>query len=97
MRMISFALALLMVCAPRAEAACAASLDSAAEQLASQYDELPIWSGVQAGEQLLLTVFAAPDGRSWTLIATEAGGASCEIAAGVWWVTPAPAPKGEDG
>lgn len=52
-----------------------------AEHLAKKYREKPVVVGIQANGNLL-TIYASPDGRTWTLLSTAPNGTSCVAAIG---------------
>lgn len=80
------AIALMLVMAPSvlAQMACE-SRDKLAELLDGRYSEKPIAAGLEAGGRLM-EVFAADDGKTWTVVLTWPGGLSCVIATGIEWL-----------
>lgn len=75
-----------------AQAACAGR-DEIVRMLESQYGERPAAAGL-AGDRVVVEVFAAPDGASWTILLTRPDGISCAILAGEAW-HPVPQPAGD--
>lgn len=67
----------------RAQAACA-DRDDIVSALASRYGEQPVAAGL-AGERVIVEVFAAPAGATWTILLTRPDGISCAILAGEAW------------
>lgn len=65
-------------------------------QLTGQYGEALAYVGA-ASSDVLIEVYVAADGASWTLLASSASGVSCLLAAGSAW-QPVPAkPAGREG
>jgi hypothetical protein len=62
-------------CAPRAELA---------KQLETRYGERPIGLGL-SGRQRVIELYRTEDGRTWSLVATDAQGRSCIVEAGSAW------------
>lgn len=58
--------------------------DVALEALMDKFAEAPAAAGLSANGALL-EVLTKPDGGTWTILMTEAGGQSCIIAAGEGW------------
>ena len=58
--------------------------DVALETLMDKFAEAPAAAGLSANGALL-EVLTKPDGGTWTILMTEAGGQSCIIAAGEGW------------
>ncbi|SLN38291.1 hypothetical protein AQS8620_01437 [Aquimixticola soesokkakensis] len=74
-----------------ADAACDVPAALNGALLAREFGEVPLWTG---GADLFLgegpvtgqiTLFTAPDGGSWSLLAVGEDGASCIIASGQFW------------
>lgn len=78
-----FLLSLAAPAAARAQTACA-DRNEIVSALASRYGERPAAAGL-AGERLVVEVFAAPDGATWTILLTRPDGVSCAILAGEAW------------
>lgn len=69
-----------------------APLDRVVEGLANGWQEAPVGRGMQGGE-LIVMVFAAPEGETWTIIGVGPDGTACLLASGAAWETlPRPAP-----
>ncbi len=58
--------------------------DSVLRQLADKYGEVPVALGVTHNGGLI-EVFAAPNGKTWSIIVTSPQGMSCLVAAGSGW------------
>jgi len=58
---------------------------SALEVLQTKYSEAPVAMGVDASGRLL-EVLTNEDGKTWTIMVTQPGGASCIVASGEGWV-----------
>ena len=58
--------------------------DAALKALMEKFAEAPAAAGLSA-DGALLEVLTKPDGGTWTILMTEAGGQSCIIAAGEGW------------
>lgn len=56
------------------------------EHLAAKYKEAPVGMGL-ASNGAVLEILSSKEGTSWTIIATQANGISCVIAAGESWIT----------
>lgn len=52
--------------------------------LADRYDEAPVAAGV-ASNGIVVEVLTSPDGKSWTIVASNPDGTSCLLAAGDDW------------
>lgn len=75
-----------------AQAPQCAPLDRMVEGLANGWQEAPVGRGMQGGE-LIVMVFAAPEGETWTIIGVGPDGTACLLASGAAWETlPRPAP-----
>lgn len=85
-------LALAMPATARGESACAPH-DDLADRLESQYSELPVGLGLSS-RQRLVELYRSEDGRTWSLVATNAEGVSCIVDAGVGWAGREERPKG---
>jgi hypothetical protein len=55
------------------------------EQLASQYRETEIGTGMIGEGTALLMLFASPDGKTWTILQLSPQGVACVAAAGTDW------------
>ncbi|MGR3493620.1 MAG: hypothetical protein ACU0DW_16340 [Shimia sp.] len=78
-----------------AQGACA-ERDSLATALATHHGEAPVSGGLQ-GSSYLVEVFVSAEEGTWTIVATEASGKACIIAAGTDWVDSAVLPAGIPG
>ncbi len=59
------------------------------EHLKEKYDEQPAAFGLN-NDGRLLEMFATPDGKTWTLLITDARGTSCVVTSGENWQKAAP-------
>lgn len=66
---------------------------SVESQLAEKHRETPAAIGLSA-DGSLLTIFATPDGKTWTAILTDANGVACVVDEGRNWEMRV-APKGD--
>lgn len=66
-----------------AQAACAPR-EELVKQLESRYGERPTGLGL-SGRQRLIELYRTEDGRTWSLVATDAQGRSCIVEAGSAW------------
>ena len=60
------------------------SRDEVVARLKGSYEEAPVAGGIAANGNIL-EVFAAPEGRSWTIIVTRPDGTSSVLAEGEGW------------
>lgn len=82
------ALFLLSLATPMAahgqvQTACA-NRDEIVSALESRYGERPVAAGL-AGERVIVEIFAAPDGATWTILLTRPDGISCAVLIGEAW------------
>lgn len=68
--------------------------DQALKQLAAEYGEAPVASGVM-GNGNLIELLTSPSG-TWTILVTRPGGVSCLIATGEGWQDGKPLVPGRD-
>ena len=62
-------------CGPRADIA---------KRLTEKYHEAPVWMGLQ-GPEMVLEIWSAPAGGTWTALYTYPDGRACIVAAGRGW------------
>ena len=62
-------------CGPRADIA---------KRLAEKYHEAPVWMGFQ-GPEMVLEIWSAPAGGTWTALYAYPDGRACIVAAGRGW------------
>ena len=62
-------------CGPRAEIA---------NRLAEKWGEAPVWMGLQ-GQEMVLEIWSAPAGGTWTALYAYPDGRACIVAAGRGW------------
>jgi len=67
--------------------------DKVASVLQDKHDETPVSLGL-ASSGKLVQVFSTEDGATWTLVLTDPDGTSCVVAAGRYWQTVTPKPRG---
>jgi hypothetical protein len=88
----ALAAALVAALPAAAQAPQCAPLDRVVEGLSTGWQEAPVGRGIQGGE-LIVMVFAAPGGDTWTIIGVAADGTACLLASGTAWeALPRPAP-----
>lgn len=63
-------------------------------RLAQGFGEVQVGSGL-SGDGRIVEVWASPDGGTWTILITTAGGISCLAGAGEGWVAAPDVPDGE--
>lgn len=72
-----------------------APLDQVVEGLEARWQETPVARGMQ-GADLIIMVFASPDGATWSVLGISPDGTACLLASGAdWQALPTSAP-GED-
>lgn len=97
MKALPLVLAAALPVAPAALPAAAQSLqcgplDQVVEGLSTGWKETPVGRGMQGGD-LIVMVFADPDGDTWTIIGVGSDGIACLLASGTAWeVLPRPVP-----
>ncbi len=71
-----------------------ASYAGIAKELADKFDEHPVGHGLTGDGRLVVTLFASPDGKTWTIVtALPAEKIGCVGGAGTAWeAVPAPVP-----
>jgi hypothetical protein len=88
----ALAIGLTAVEPAQAQPACAPH-DQLADKLQSQFSEKPVGLGL-SGRQRLVELYRSDDGRTWSLVTTNAEGVSCIVDAGVAWNEKEERPKG---
>lgn len=58
--------------------------DDIAKRLAEKYGEAPVWMGLQ-GPEMVLEIWSAPAGGTWTALYAYPDGRACIVAAGRGW------------
>jgi hypothetical protein len=86
MMRLAFAAAIAALAAPAAaqDAPNCAPWTVMKPRLAERYGELPIGGGI-VNPTTIATVFAAPDGATWSLVVVDRSGRACLIATGRDW------------
>jgi hypothetical protein len=73
-------------------------IDQIAAKLGAEYQETRVQQGVAQDGAMLLVIFAAPDGATWTAVMVRPDGVGCMAAAGTdWQARSDPAPAVEEG
>jgi hypothetical protein len=86
MRPLLAALALTLAASPAGAAhQCMASRQAMAEALGAGYGEPSAGFGL-AGQDLVVELFVAPDGATWTAVVVQPGGITCVLASGAAWM-----------
>jgi hypothetical protein len=68
------------------------TVDEVRAMLTEKYHEAPVGHGVAANGQVLLTVYASPDGATWSIVMTRArDGMACITAEGTDYQATEPA------
>ena len=75
--------AALVLAAPALAQTCGPA-DAVARHLSEKYGETRRGAGV-ANAGVVIELYVAPNGRTWTLVAVRPNGTSCLIASGDWW------------
>ncbi len=97
MRRILAALAILSIATPAlaqdaAQTRNCGMIDEVRRMLTEKYHEAVVGHGVAAAGQVLMTIYASPDGATWSIVMTRArDGMACITAEGTDWQFSAPA------
>lgn len=75
-----------------------APIDQIEAKLAAEYRETRVQQGVAGDGRMMLVIFAAPNGATWTAVMVRSDGVGCMAAAGQDWQTRSdPAPVQDEG